>query len=85
MKHHSERPIIEPNRVYSREEAAEVLNVSLSTVKRLIGSRQLRVSQPPGMRRVLILGQHILDLIANTEVKDPHRLVDDDEASGNAR
>jgi excisionase family DNA binding protein len=80
MKHHSERPIIEPNRVYSREEAAEVLNVSLSTVKRLIGSRQLRVSQPPGMRRVLILGQHILDLIANTEVKDPHRLVDDDEA-----
>jgi excisionase family DNA binding protein len=69
MVHHTERPAIEPNRVYSREEVAEVLNVSLSTVKRLINSGQLRVSQPPGMRRVLILGQHILDLIAATEVR----------------
>lgn len=77
MKHHSERPVIEPNRVYSREETAEVLNVSLSTIKRLIASRQLRVSQPPGMRRVLILGQHILELITATEVKDPARLNDD--------
>ncbi len=69
MTHHTERPPIEPTRVYSREEVAEVLNVSLSTVKRLIASGQLRISQPPGMRRVLILGQHILDLIAATEVK----------------
>jgi excisionase family DNA binding protein len=69
MTHHTERPPIEANRVYSREEVAEVLNVSLSTVKRLIGSGHLRVSQPPGMRRVLILGQHILDLIAASEVK----------------
>jgi excisionase family DNA binding protein len=81
MKHHSERPLIEPNRVYSREETAEVLNVSLSTIKRLIAARQLRVSQPPGMRRVLILGQHILDLIAATEVKDPTTL-DDNSHSG---
>lgn len=80
MTHHSERPSIHPNRVYSREEAAEVLNVSLSTVKRLIAGRHLRVSQPPGMRRVLILGQHLLDLIANTEVKDPQHLLDEDEA-----
>ena len=36
MTHHSERPSIVPNRVYSREEVAEVLNVSLSTVKRLM-------------------------------------------------
>jgi excisionase family DNA binding protein len=77
MKHHSERPVIEPNRVYSREETAEVLNVSLSTVKRLIVGRHLRVSQPPGMRRVLILGQHILDLIHATEVKDPQRMEDE--------
>jgi excisionase family DNA binding protein len=70
MTHHTERPVIEPNRVYSREEVAEVLNVSLSTVKRMIASGQLRVSQPPGMRRVLILGQHILDLLANTELKN---------------
>lgn len=69
MAHHSERPIIEPNRVYSREEVAEVLNVSLSTVKRLIAARRLRVSQPPGMRRVLILGQHILDLLASTQIQ----------------
>jgi excisionase family DNA binding protein len=69
MTHHTERPVIEPNRVYSREEAAEVLNVSLSTVKRLIAANELRVSQPPGMRRVLILGQHILDMIAAHEVK----------------
>ncbi len=69
MVHHLQRPPIEPNRVYSREEVAEVLNVSLSTVKRLINSGHLRVSQPPGMRRVLILGQHILDLIVATEVR----------------
>lgn len=69
MTHHTKRPIIESNRVYSREEAAEVLNVSLSTIKRMIASNQLRVSQPPGMRRVLILGQHLLDLLAMTELK----------------
>jgi excisionase family DNA binding protein len=67
MTHHTKRPAIEPNRVYSREEVAEVLNVSLSTVKRLITSRRIRASQPPGMRRVLILGQHILDFLASTE------------------
>lgn len=67
MVHHSKRPTIEPNRVYSREEVAEVLNVSLSTIKRLIAARRLRISQPPGMRRVLILGQHILDLLESTE------------------
>ena len=73
MTHHSERPIIEPNRVYSREEVAEVLNVSLSTIKRLIASGMLRVSSPAGMRRVLIRGQHILDLLEQTEVKPNRR------------
>ncbi len=68
MIHHTERPIIEPNRVYSREEVAELLTISLSTVKRLILSGHLRVSQPPGMRRVLILGQHVLDLLAASEI-----------------
>lgn len=67
MTHHSQRPAIEPNRVYSREEVAEILNISLSSVKRLIHTRRLRVSQPPGMRRVLILGQHILDCLESTE------------------
>jgi excisionase family DNA binding protein len=69
MTHHTKRPIIEPNRVYSREEVAEVLNVSLSTIKRLIASGMLRVSSPPGMRRVLVRGQHILDMLDQTEVK----------------
>jgi excisionase family DNA binding protein len=89
-RHHSQRPAIEPTRVYSREETAEVLNVSLSTVKRMIASRRLRVSQLPGMRRVLILGQHILDLLAATEVSDPAQLEDvedeprsDQKSSGN--
>ncbi len=54
--------------MYSREEVAELLNVSLSTVKRLIAARRLRASQPPGMRRVLILGQHILDLLEVSEI-----------------
>lgn len=77
--HHTQRPPIELTRVYSREEAAEVLNVSLSTVRRMIASGVLRVSQPPGMRRVLILGQHILDMIAASELK-PGEYNDSDEA-----
>ncbi|NDJ87424.1 MAG: helix-turn-helix domain-containing protein [Chloroflexi bacterium] len=68
-EHHSNRPPIEPNRVYSRNEAAEILNVSLSTVKRAIASGQLRASQPPGMRRVFITGQAILDMLAASEIK----------------
>lgn len=67
MTHHSERPPIVPNRVYSREEVAEVLNVSLSTVKRLLASGELRASQPPGMRRVFITGQAILDMLERNE------------------
>ncbi len=67
--HHSKRPPIEPLRVYSREEAAEILNVSLSTVKRLLASGQLRASQPEGLRRVFITGQAILDLLEATEIR----------------
>ena len=67
MTHHSERPPIVPNRVYSREEVAEVLNVSLSTVKRLLASGELRASQPPGMRRVFITGQAILDMLERND------------------
>ncbi len=67
--HHSERPVIEPNRIYSRLEAAEVLNISLSTVKRLIASGQLRASQPPTMRRVFITGQAMLEFLQATELR----------------
>jgi len=70
-RHHSERPPIVPTRVYSRAEVAEILNVSLSTVKRLLASGQLRASQPLGLRRVFITGQAVLDMlqanVANTD------------------
>lgn len=64
--HHTERPPILPTRVYSRAEVAEILDVSLSTVKRLLASGKLRASQPPGVRRVFITGQAILDLLDAT-------------------
>ena len=66
--HHLVRPIIEANRVYSRVEVAEILNVSLSTVKRAISGGQLRASQPPGMRRVFITGQAIMDMINESKM-----------------
>lgn len=65
--HHTERPAIVPTRVYSRTEVAEILNVSLSTVKRLLASGQLRASQPPGLRRVFITGQAILDMLEESD------------------
>lgn len=66
--HHSERPPVLPTRVYSRAEVAEILNVSLSTVKRLLASGQLQASQPAGLRRVFITGQAILDMLATTQM-----------------
>jgi excisionase family DNA binding protein len=68
-EHHTNRAPIQPNRVYSRNEAAIVLNVSLSTVKRLINSNQLRFSQPPGMRRVFITGQALFDFLEETRLQ----------------
>ncbi len=65
--HHSQRPPIVPNRVYTRDEVAEILSVSLSTVKRLLASGELRASQPPGMRRVFITGQAILEMLERNE------------------
>jgi excisionase family DNA binding protein len=64
-KHHTERPSIVPTRVYSRVEVAEILNVSLSTIKRMLASGQLRASQPEGLRRVFITGQAILDMLGS--------------------
>ncbi|MBN1679317.1 MAG: helix-turn-helix domain-containing protein [Anaerolineae bacterium] len=68
-KHHTERPPILPTRVYSRAEAAEILDVSLSTVKRLLASGELRASQPVGLRRVFITGQAILDMLDCSEMQ----------------
>ncbi len=67
----AKQPINE-NAIYSREEAAIALGVSLSTLKRLINTGQLVVSQPAGMRRVFIQGSSILDMLNSTKVEVKH-------------
>jgi len=58
---------IEPNAIYTREETAHVLGVSLSTLKHLIRTGQLKVSQPTGLRRVFIRGTSILEMLELSE------------------
>jgi len=65
----SEGAGIDPNAVYSRQEAARLLGISLSTLKKLINNGYLRVSRPPGMRRVFIKGESILAMLDATEVE----------------
>lgn len=60
---------IEANSVYSRQEAAEALGISLSTLKRLVKNGHLKVSKPQGMRRVFITGESILSMLDNTAVE----------------
>jgi len=60
---------IEPGAVYSRQEAAEALGISLSTLKRLIKKGHLQVSKPAGMRRVFITGESILEMLDTTKVE----------------
>jgi excisionase family DNA binding protein len=60
---------INPDAVYSREEAAELLGVSLSTVKRLIAGGQLEASRPDGIRRVFIRGSSILAMLDATRIE----------------
>ncbi|MBZ0283789.1 MAG: helix-turn-helix domain-containing protein [Anaerolineae bacterium] len=63
------KPRIEGGSVYSRQEAAEALGVSLSTLKRLIRKGHLKVSKPDGMRRVFITGDSIQSMLDNTVVE----------------
>ena len=63
------KPVIEPGAVYSRQEAAEALGISLSTLKRLVKNGYLRVSKPIGMRRVFITGESILSMLDSTVVE----------------
>jgi excisionase family DNA binding protein len=63
------KPRIEPGAVYSRQEAAEALGISLSTLKRLVKNGHLRVSKPFGMRRVFITGESILAMLDQTVVE----------------
>jgi len=65
----SNKPAIDPGAVYSRQEAAEALGISLSTLKRLIKKGHLRVSKPNGMRRVFITGESIIEMLNNTTVE----------------
>ncbi len=60
---------IEPGAVYSRQEAAEMLGISLSTLKRLIKKGHLDVSKPKGMRRVFITGESIMAMLEDTKVE----------------
>lgn len=60
---------IEPGAVYSRQEAAEALGISLSTLKRLIKRGHLTVSKPQGMRRVFITGESLSAMLDETKVE----------------
>lgn len=55
--------------IYSREETAELLGVSLSTVKRLIAAGQLEASRPESIRRVFIKGSSILRMLETTRIE----------------
>ena len=63
------REPINPDAIYSREEAADVLGVSLSTIKRLIAAGQLEASRPESIRRVFIKGSSILRMIEETKIE----------------
>jgi excisionase family DNA binding protein len=59
---------INPDAVYSRDEAAELLGVSLSTVKRLIAAGQLEASRPESIRRVFIKGSSLIRMLESTRI-----------------
>jgi excisionase family DNA binding protein len=60
---------IKKDAVYSRQEAAELLGVSLSTLKKLIDAGYLRVSQPGGVRRIFIQGSSIVEMLERTTLE----------------
>ena len=65
----TQKQSIDPDAIYSREEAAEALGISLSTLKKLINAGYLRVSQPAGIRRIFIKGESILAMLDETVVE----------------
>ena len=62
------REPVHPDAIYSREEAAEVLGVSLSTIKRLIAAGQLEASRPESIRRIFIKGSSIIRMLEETRI-----------------
>lgn len=65
----TKREPIQSDAIYSREEAADLLGVSLSTVKRLIAAGQLEASRPDSIRRVFIKGSSILKMLEETRIE----------------
>lgn len=63
------REPIHSDAVYSREETADLLGVSLSTIKRLIASGELEASRPASIRRIFIKGSSILQMLEETRVE----------------
>ena len=63
-----QRQPIHSDAVYSREETAELLGVSLSTIKRLIAAGQLEASRPESIRRVFIKGSSIMRMLDATKI-----------------
>jgi excisionase family DNA binding protein len=63
------RDPVQPDAIYSREEAAELLGVSLSTIKRLIAAGQLEASRPDSIRRIFIKGSSILRMLEETRIE----------------
>ncbi|NJK82084.1 MAG: helix-turn-helix domain-containing protein [Chloroflexaceae bacterium] len=64
-----QREPVHPDKIYSREEAADVLGISLSTLKRLIAAGQLEVSRPSSIRRIFIKGSSILKMLEETRLE----------------
>jgi excisionase family DNA binding protein len=67
----SQRAPIQADAIYSREETAELLGVSLSTIKRLIAAGQLEASRPESIRRIFIKGSSILRMLDETRIEPP--------------
>ncbi len=63
------RDPIHPDAIYSREETAKLLGVSLSTIKRLIAAGQLEASRPESIRRIFIKGSSILHMLDDTKIR----------------
>jgi excisionase family DNA binding protein len=71
-----QREPVHPDAIYSREEAADVLGISLSTLKRLIAAGELEVSRPPSIRRIFIKGSSILRMLEETRLEVGHEAID---------
>jgi excisionase family DNA binding protein len=63
------REPIHADTIYSREETADLLGVSLSTIKRLIAAGQLEASRPESIRRVFIKGSSIIRMLEETRIE----------------